>query len=78
MKTINENTLAEQPVIDWLRELGYETLFSPDIAPGGAFMERGDYHDVVLEGRLRRALKRINPVKPVALKIPKNKTSLNQ
>ena len=61
MTKINENTLAEQPVIDWLRELGYETLFSPDIAPGGAFMERGDYHDVVLEGRLRRALKRINP-----------------
>src|SRR3989344_5587007 len=61
MKSINENTLAEQPVIDWLRELGYETLFSPDIAPGGAFMERGDYGNVVLEGRLRRALKRINP-----------------
>ncbi|MCX6706481.1 MAG: type I restriction endonuclease, partial [Candidatus Woesebacteria bacterium] len=60
-KDINENTLAEQPVIDWLRELGYETLFSSDIAPGGAFMERGDYHEVVLEGRLRRALKRINP-----------------
>ena len=61
MTKINENTLAEQPVIDWLRELGYETLFSPDIAPGGAFMERGDYRDVILEGRLRRALKRINP-----------------
>jgi len=60
-KDINENTLAEQPVIDWLRELGYETLFSPDIAPGGAFMERDDYGNVVLEGRLRRALKRINP-----------------
>jgi len=61
MKTINENSLAEQPVIDWLRELGYETLFSPDIAPGGAFMERDDYSEVVLETRLRRALKRINP-----------------
>lgn len=61
MKNINENTLAEQPVIDWLRELEYETLFSPDLAPGGAFMERGDYRDVVLEGRLKRALKRINP-----------------
>jgi type I restriction enzyme R subunit len=60
-KDINEDRLAERPVIDWLRELGYETLFSPDIAPGGAFMERGDYRDVVLEGRLRRALKRINP-----------------
>ncbi len=61
MTKINENTLAEQPVIDWLRELGYETLFSADLAPGGAFMERGDYREVVLEGRLKRALKRINP-----------------
>ena len=61
MTKINENTLAEQPVIDWLREFGYETLFSPDLAPGGAFMERGDYREVVLEGRLKRALKRINP-----------------
>lgn len=64
MQMINENTLTEQPVIDWLRELGYETLFSPDLAPGGAFMERGDYREVVLEGRLKRALKRINPNLP--------------
>src|SRR3989338_11628566 len=61
MKNLNENTLAEQPVIDWLKELGYETLFSQDLAPGGAFMERGDYREVVLEGRLKRSLKRINP-----------------
>lgn len=61
MTKINENTLAEQPVIDWLRELGYETLFSAELAPGGAFMERNDYRGVVLEGRLKRALKRINP-----------------
>src|SRR3989338_6955851 len=61
MKNLNENTLAEQPVIDWLKELGYETLFSQELAPGGAFMERIDYREVVLEGRLKRALKRINP-----------------
>lgn len=61
MKNLNEDTLAEQPVIDWLRELGYETLYSADLAPGGAFMERNDYREVVLEGRLKRALKRINP-----------------
>ena len=61
MPIINENTLAEQPVIEWLRELGYEVLFSPDLAPGGAFMDRNDYREVVLEGRLKRSLKRINP-----------------
>lgn len=64
MVTLNENTLAEQPVIDWLRDMGYETLFSADLAPGGAFMERGDYRDVVLEGRLKRSIKRINPNVP--------------
>jgi len=64
MTKLNEDTLAEQPVIEWLRELGYETLFSPDLAPGGAFMERSDYREVVLEGRLKRALKRINPNLP--------------
>jgi len=60
-KNLSESTLAEQPVIDWLRELGYETLFSAELAPGGAFMERSDYREVVLESRLRRSLKRINP-----------------
>ena len=61
MVNLNENTLAEQPVIEWLRGLGYETLFSPDLAPGGAFMERNDYREVVLSARFRRSLKRINP-----------------
>ena len=61
MTNLNENTLAEQPVIEWLRGLGYETLFSPDLAPGGAFMERNDYREVVLSARFRRSLKRINP-----------------
>lgn len=58
---LNENTLAEQPVLEWLKELGYEYAFGPDIAPGGAFQERGDYRDVVLDGRLKRSLRRINP-----------------
>lgn len=58
---LNENTLAEQPVLDWLKELGYEYAFGPDIAPGGPFQERGDYRDVVLEARFLRSLKRINP-----------------
>lgn len=60
----NENTLAEQPVIGWLKELGYETLFSAELAPGGAFMERNDYREAVLEPRLKRSIKRINPQLP--------------
>jgi len=58
---LNENTLSEQPVIEWLKELGYEYVFGPDIAPGGSFMERTDYRSVVLEARLKRSLRRLNP-----------------
>lgn len=58
---LNEDTLAEQPVIEWLKKMGYEYVFGPDIAPGGSFMERGDYRQPVLEERLKRSLKRINP-----------------
>jgi type I restriction enzyme, R subunit len=58
---LNENNLTEQPVIDWLKELGYEYLFGPDISIGGAFQERNDYRNVVLETRLKRSLRRINP-----------------
>jgi len=61
MANLNEDTLAEQPVLDWLKELGYEYAFGPDIAPGGAFQEKNDYREVVLESRLKRALRRINP-----------------
>src|SRR3989344_2131325 len=61
MVKLNEDTLAEQPVLDWLKGLDYEYVFGPDIAPDGPFQERGDYRDVVLEDRLKRSLRRINP-----------------
>lgn len=61
MKNLNENNLTEQPVLDWLEKMGYEKAFGPDLAPGGAFQERSDYKSVVLEPRLKRSLRRINP-----------------
>src|SRR5699024_7006266 len=42
-------------------ELGYQRMHGPDIAPGEASAERESYDDVVLWGRLREALRRINP-----------------
>lgn len=60
----NENSLAEQPVLDWLRELGYEIAFGPDIAPLGAFQEREDYRGVLLRKRLERSIRRLNPDLP--------------
>lgn len=60
-KNLNENTLTEQPVIDWLEELGYDYEFGPDLAPGGSFMERDSFREVILEKRLKRSIRRINP-----------------
>lgn len=64
MKKINEDTIVEQPVIEWLKSLGYDYEFGPDIAPGGPFAERDDFRQVVLAKRLRRSLKRIHPQYP--------------
>jgi len=58
---LTETTLTEQPTIDWLKELGYEYQFGPDISPGGLFLERDDFREVVLKKRLKKALQKINP-----------------
>ena len=50
----------EQAALEWFEELGYEIAFAPDISPGGDYPERSDYSDVILEERLKDALKRIN------------------
>jgi type I restriction enzyme R subunit len=54
----------EQAALEWFEELGYETAFAPDISPGGDYPERSDYSDIILEERLKDALKRINPDLP--------------
>ncbi|PJA02145.1 DEAD/DEAH box helicase, partial [bacterium (Candidatus Gribaldobacteria) CG_4_10_14_0_2_um_filter_36_18] len=56
---LSENTLTEQSVIDWFKQLGYEYKFGPDISTGGVLVER-DFKDVILESRLRQGLKRLN------------------
>ena len=63
MTTLNENTV-EQAALSWLRELGWDVAYGPEIAPDGPSPERDDYVDVVLERRLRAALARLNPGLP--------------
>ena len=63
MTTLNESTV-EEAALSWLRELGWETAYGPDIAPDGASPERSDYGQVVLERRLRDAIARLNPGLP--------------
>lgn len=50
--------------VDILREMGYQYVYGPDIAPGQRAAERRDYGQVVLEDRLRRALAELNPGVP--------------
>lgn len=50
----------EQATLEWFEELGYETLYAPEISPDGEYPERQDYSDIVLENRLKEALSLIN------------------
>src|SRR5579871_1811819 len=57
---------VEEATLEWLKDLGYTILHGPDIAAGEPCAERDDsgYRDVILEGRLRQALARLNPTLP--------------
>jgi len=59
-------SVVEDAALSWLESLGYAVLHGPDIAVGMPGAERSDpnYRDVVLEGRLRQALARLNPDLP--------------
>jgi type I restriction enzyme R subunit len=63
MKSVTESTV-EEAALEVFSALGYTVLHGPDIAPGELFEERKSYGDVVLVGRLRQALARINPKVP--------------
>lgn len=52
---------VEEHALAWLRELGYTTLFGPDIAPGEPKAERDHWHDAILKHRLAAAIARLNP-----------------
>ena len=53
--------LIEQAALAWLAELGFATVSGIDIGPDGSRPERATYGDVVLAGRLRAAIARLNP-----------------
>lgn len=63
MTSFAEST-AEQAALGWLDELGYKIFYGNEIAPGEEHAEREKYDEVVLVGRLREALTRINPTLP--------------
>jgi type I restriction enzyme R subunit len=63
MALITEDHL-EQQCLEWFKELGYAYAFAPDLAPDGTTPERTDFRQVILTGRLRSALQRLNPEVP--------------
>jgi type I restriction enzyme R subunit len=64
MAKVTEDAL-EQWVLEMLAELGWQTVYGPDIAPGELPAERDDYREVILERRLAAAVADLNPDLPV-------------
>lgn len=60
---INESVI-EDATLEWFAELGYAIGHGPHIAPGEPAAERESFADVVLAGRLRDAIWRLNPAIP--------------
>ncbi|MBE7447447.1 MAG: type I restriction endonuclease subunit R [Kofleriaceae bacterium] len=54
-------SVVEEAALEWFEALGYTITGGPSIAPGEPGQERRTYADVVLDGRLRDALARLNP-----------------
>jgi type I restriction enzyme R subunit len=63
MSQINES-IVEDAALEWFEELGYAIGHGPHIAPGEAAAERDSFGEVVLVGRLREAIRRLNTAIP--------------
>ena len=63
MPSLNES-IVEDAALEWFGELGYAVGHGPHLAPGEPAAERDGFGDVVLVGRLREAIRRLNPAIP--------------
>ncbi|MDY0281439.1 MAG: type I restriction endonuclease subunit R, partial [Salinivirgaceae bacterium] len=61
--SLNES-LIEEATLQWFGELGYAVQCGPTLAPGEPAAERDSFGDVVIAGRLREAIERLNPAIP--------------
>ncbi len=64
MSAVFNESSVEAAALSYFADMGYQTLHGPHIAPDELDAERLSYADVVLVGRLRDALARINPGVP--------------
>jgi len=58
--SLNES-MVEDAALEWFGELGYAIGHGPQLAPGEPAAERDSFGEVVLVGRLREAIRRLNP-----------------
>jgi type I restriction enzyme R subunit len=61
--SLNES-IVEDAALEWFGELGYAVGHGPHLAPGEPAAERDSFGEVVLVGRLREAIRRLNPTIP--------------
>jgi type I restriction enzyme R subunit len=61
--SLNESTV-EDAALEWFGELGYSCLGAEALTPALSHGERKSYSEVVLAGRLREAIRRLNSVIP--------------
>ena len=61
--SLNES-IVEDAALEWFGELGYAVGHGPQLAPGERAAERASFGEVVLAGRLRAALRRLNGAIP--------------
>ena len=54
-------SIVEDAALTWFGELGYAVGRGPHLAPGELAAELGSFGELVLVGRLREAITRLNP-----------------
>ncbi|HPS70278.1 MAG TPA: type I restriction endonuclease, partial [Candidatus Cryosericum sp.] len=57
-------SVVEDACLSWAEGIGFQVVAGPSIAPGELAAERTSYDQVILEDRLRSALRRLNPSIP--------------
>jgi type I restriction enzyme R subunit len=57
-------SVVEEAALEWFAAIGYRVVHGPSIAPGEPAAERASHEQVILEGRLRESLGRLNPSVP--------------
>jgi type I restriction enzyme R subunit len=55
---------VEEATLSWFKELGYAVTHAPHLAPGEIAAERSSFADVLLAGRMRDVIARLNPAIP--------------